>query len=489
MKKKLPALLLFCIPFLLAGHPPAIIEGDTQTFLEDVRIVGDLLLRGDLLFESDGKIPSTPSTKTTQDVTLYVRLTGDDANDCLTESSACYSIQEAIDRVPKEIHHVVTVDIGAGSFTAANIDGFSVGESGSFYINGVLSLATGLTGLSEGLPENSTSLNHHCTVTDDEGGWAVNELVGKIFVAAGEKRVIISNTSTVIAYAGGCIGITSYEIHDQKTVITSSGQGGYAGIETTNVTTLWPDKFIIRNLKKTDGTAMGFLMYAASGTLEYCYAAGQYWGYVIGQSPRVSRTLSCFAGASAMGGFFFQASGGIRLEDAAAELCVAVGGNAGMGFQIEQSVYVRVEQSFARNWDKAFAVSSVLHAHIHDSEGYDSFHGLLVDHKVGGNFSGCSNVWLESVFFYGNSVSGVTAENRSNLNLYGIQGTNTSAIGLQLGSGATLTHQAGQTLTITGASGDFSMDYGAQIPLPWSNLANPGDTVMNMMNGCRGETL
>ena len=481
MKKLLRASLLIAMAGLLLGSSPFVRTGG------DPQISGNVRFHNDVKFKTKG-FDERPATKTMDDLDLYVRTTGADTNDCLSAAKACLTIQEVIDRIPKEIHHAVVVDIGAGSFAAFNVNGFNIGETGTLDINGTLELASGLTGLNTGTFEDSAGPDYHQSNTDNEGGWVVDELVGKLLVwPTGYYRPIISNTATVVHYVGGDNrGNGDYTIQEQTTIITGAGIIGYAGVEVTNVLTLMPSSLTIRNLKDTSATTMGFLMYASSGTLERCYSAGQYFGFVLGQSPRVARTVDCFVGPCAVAGFYFQESGGVYLEDAAAERCVAVGAGAGSGFKFQQSIQIRADYIHSTGCDEGLTVESVGMVNIHYAEFDDNDNwGVLVDRTVSGNASSHSNVWLRSVDIDNNGTDGIRVTNEANVHIEGVTGTGNAIYGVYLRRGATLKRTV-HTCSITGGTADLSMDGGAS--LTWvTHLNGGGDTIINIDNGCRAE--
>ena len=105
MKKLLRASLLIAMAGLLLGSSPFVRTGG------DPQISGNVRFHNDVKFKTKG-FDERPATKTMDDLDLYVRTTGADTNDCLSAAKACLTIQEVIDRIPKEIHHAVVVDIG-----------------------------------------------------------------------------------------------------------------------------------------------------------------------------------------------------------------------------------------------------------------------------------------------------------------------------------------------------------------------------------------
>ncbi|KXH75406.1 MAG: hypothetical protein AM326_03380 [Candidatus Thorarchaeota archaeon SMTZ-45] len=466
--KRFTLFLIFCLPLLLGASSVRILTGD---------------LHG-----------GTIQKATDRNVTLYVRTTGNDVNDCLTTGNACLTIQEAISRIPKEIQHDVVVDIGEGSFAAFNVDGYNIDFNGNFDIQGTLGLVS-LSGTkpNSGTPSAVGSSDNHRYMDDTDHGldnWAVDELVGKLLDCSGPVgntgHPIIANTTTRIHYAGSETCLTSYEILEQKTVLTGTGGQSYAPIEITNVFSFWPNRFEIRNVKSTDSATIGILMYASSGTVERCYMSGKAYNYALGQSPRVARAADCYSGINIFGGFVFQQSGGVTVEDPAGERIVANNASTtGPAIYLMQSNTVRLKHAYGYNSGRVgLGIEAVQYALIEDSEFFDNTQsGVRVDTDQA-NLTiapdgAVSNVHLDTTVIHDNQ-DGVYATNGAIVQFYNTTGTGNSQHGVELVHGAKLTHMTGNTLT--GTSGDITLN-GGTTTHTWAEV-NAND-YYNSDNGCR----
>lgn len=173
--------------------------------------------------------------------TLYVDPTGNDGNGCTaTGTSACLTIQGAIDKIPKGlVKNPVTINVAAGTYAAATISGYtfdypSDSTVGSYiYILGTLANSTGLaTGSATGTASagSAGSAATFGTLTDAAATWTTNDLRGRFITTltgtgAGQTRVIASNTGTVITIAGvwtAPANLTTYAIQDSASIINTT---------------------------------------------------------------------------------------------------------------------------------------------------------------------------------------------------------------------------------------------------------------------------
>lgn len=198
------------------------------------------------------------STQTRADMTLYVRTTGNDSNDCLSTGAACLTIQEAVDRVPKIVKHVVTVDVGPGNFAGFYITGFRLEyPSGKFEVSGTLGEHTPGTGTATG----TATSGDKDTCTDSGQSWTGDELIGKMVLVAGEYRFIRDNDGTTIELVGtltaNCSG-KAYQLIEHDTILDSfPASNTYAYIEGYgNVTS---------TVSSTESTGIWVTEFAADG--------------------------------------------------------------------------------------------------------------------------------------------------------------------------------------------------------------------------------
>lgn len=183
--------------------------------------------------------PATSSNggATTAALTLYVSTTGSDSNACTASgSAACLTLQGALNKVPKDLQHVVTVNVGAGTFAGAYINGFNVGNpadpnnGASLKIIGTYTAATATTGSSSGTATSGTagSGSTHGTITQTGAGWTANQFAGKLVhtiagTGSAQYMPIVSNDATTITIAGtwtAPAASTTFEVLDWATVIS-----------------------------------------------------------------------------------------------------------------------------------------------------------------------------------------------------------------------------------------------------------------------------
>lgn len=196
---------------------PAVTEGDTQTFLGPIKVVGEI-------YKWVGGVLGTAAQATVAPITLYVETTGSDSNNCLTVGTACLTIQAAVNRIPKEVNHNVQITVGAGTFGGFVLAGFRVSAyPTTMIIEGTMAEPT----LGSGGKTNATSDavgGSTITLVDADGGWNVDELRGMSVQIGTARRVIRSNTASEITFAGtwsSSCNSKAYQILEQKTVITS----------------------------------------------------------------------------------------------------------------------------------------------------------------------------------------------------------------------------------------------------------------------------
>ncbi len=184
---------------------------------------------------------------TTGPVTLYVTSTGSDSAPG-TASQPFLTIQAALNSLPKIIRHLVTIQVGAGSFAGFNWEGFTIDDtyvSGAaagtdtianqvgIYIQGTYVASTLDAGTASGTLTGSTTgvaaTATYTVTTDSTQAWTVNALKGKLFhvtssTGIGNMFPITSNTATAITCASTtAVGAAStYSIKDCATIITSS---------------------------------------------------------------------------------------------------------------------------------------------------------------------------------------------------------------------------------------------------------------------------
>lgn len=150
-----------------------------------------------------GDVTDNPTYATQAALTYYVATTGSDNNPG-TEAAPFLTVQKAIDVLPKQIRHAVTINVGAGSFTGANITGFTVEQGGWIKVTGTL-IASTITGLQTGNPSTTATTGSNATgswgnLSVAGAGWTTDALRSKfVYISAGtgsgQIRAIVSNTN------------------------------------------------------------------------------------------------------------------------------------------------------------------------------------------------------------------------------------------------------------------------------------------------------
>lgn len=153
-----------------------------------------------------------PAGTTTAPLTVYVATTGNDAYACTQVSKPCLTIQAALDKIPKQPSHPVTVSVGAGTFKGAFVEGFRFNKlAGSLLLKGTYVAAAVATGVASGTFTSTTAGSGltWATGTMTGAGWTVNDLKGKLVQVTGgstadsrQVAVISSNTADTITVVG-----------------------------------------------------------------------------------------------------------------------------------------------------------------------------------------------------------------------------------------------------------------------------------------------
>lgn len=181
----------------------------------------------------------TGALETTEAMTLYVSPTGNDLNSGLTAEKACRTINGALNKVPKRVRHLVTIEVAAGNYDGFVISNFSFdplfdNSSCGIFVKGAMSATTELsqgtaTGTVTSTVTGSGTTGVYTTVTDATQNWAVDALKGKFLVytigATTTISLIVGNTATTISIAAivaGPANGTAYTICDAGVVINGT---------------------------------------------------------------------------------------------------------------------------------------------------------------------------------------------------------------------------------------------------------------------------
>lgn len=291
--------------------------GGEQQFPGPVRVYGDI-------YSNDRGIDKIAITKTTADITLYVAAAGNDSNDGLTAGNALLTIQAAIDKIPDNILHAVTINVGAGNFAAFAVRNKLIGG----YLNQPATYQFTITGadpinytpVGGGTGSGTATGGTTSTLIDAGQAWAANELRGKLVYVNSSWLFIRSNDATsleTIGISSSTMNGKAYVIQDLSTVINTAQSygtissciylenvhghmGSYAAINiskfktsgattTHAVYTAGAEAFLTYISALPSGSSFGFAIYNNSGQVgaENCCIVGGTNGFRI----RYSRSI------------------------------------------------------------------------------------------------------------------------------------------------------------------------------------------------------
>jgi hypothetical protein len=138
------------------------------------------------------------------------------------------TIQAAINSVPLNAIHTITIDVAAGNYAGIDVRGRNL--AGSMYINGTQGTATPATGPASGTATSGT--NRSLTLT--AAGWTTGDLEGKFIEitsgqGAGQHLIIADNDTDTIRTAGifnpAPNGTSVFSITEPTTIFTSGTSG------------------------------------------------------------------------------------------------------------------------------------------------------------------------------------------------------------------------------------------------------------------------
>lgn len=182
-------------------------------------------------------------TVTTGSITSYVATTGNDSTGNGTSGAPYATLQKALDVLPRTDRYSVLINMGAGNFAGATIDGFEIRSApdistgyGVMEIRGTMTLVTPAGGTGSGTISGYSAASGAtpAVVTDSGQAWVVDELKGKFLVLQsgtgypGTESTppilpIVNNTATTLTVLGPTTAIgATYQIQDQGTWITSA---------------------------------------------------------------------------------------------------------------------------------------------------------------------------------------------------------------------------------------------------------------------------
>jgi len=298
---------------------------------------GNRLSRGNFL-----RIPAYQTAGTGAQNYFVDGTNGNDSNNCTASgTSACATIQGAVNRIPKLIRDGVVVSVAAGTYGCFYFTGFreDLGiqqSTGGVLFNGALANITPATGTATGTATGGTAGSGATfgTLVDGAQTWTVNDLRGHLVVITGgtgngQVRVISSNTATTITVVGTWTapnGTSTYVIQDPSVIINTACATPPTGINgaLANVASIWfagnnisyrTNAITVQNFKFTSASGIGVTVLDSS-TYTFNQAVmslpGGSGGISSGvqSNPRLTVTNVSYAGAGgahflAMGGGFF----------------------------------------------------------------------------------------------------------------------------------------------------------------------------------------
>ncbi len=166
-----------------------------------------------LLATTPGPTPPGTISATIANVDTYVTAAGSNSNPC-SVTLPCATPQYALNKIPKFLRHRAILHLAAGSYPGFYVSGFAVDPSAQqttsgVMVDGALANATLATGSATGTLTSATagSQDVYATATVTGAGFTTNNLVGHFLnitsgAGAGQIRVILSNTSSVITLQG-----------------------------------------------------------------------------------------------------------------------------------------------------------------------------------------------------------------------------------------------------------------------------------------------
>ena len=199
-----------------------------------------------------------PASYTTADTVRWAGPVGNDNNDCLYPHTPCRTIGGALNKSPKNLRHLLTIKVAAGSYPGFIISGFRVdgatqAATAGLLIDGQLANITPTTSTATGTATAGSAGSNTTfgTLTDSGKTWTVNDpaIVGKYVsilggTGAGQVAVVVSNTATVLTIAGSWVSPvagSTYALQASTVNITTSvpqvvkPQGGLATVPAAGV--------------------------------------------------------------------------------------------------------------------------------------------------------------------------------------------------------------------------------------------------------------
>lgn len=206
---------------------------------------------------SRGNLLRKPEYQTYNSLAFFAdSATGNDNSSCTSAAAPCATVQGVINKIPKLIHHPVTIDLAAGNYAGFMINSFtfdpaSVTNGAYIWIRSTLKTWTGIaTGTATGTATAGSAGSNATfgTLTDGANTWTVDNLRGYILettggTGSGQFKVIESNTATAITIVGTFSPApdvtTTYAIRDWDAVVnTAQNQSAQPNVAAANSTSV-----------------------------------------------------------------------------------------------------------------------------------------------------------------------------------------------------------------------------------------------------------
>ena len=447
-----------------------------------------LVFSGDVDFEGTviGVLPDgvlTESGTSPTGITYYVSSTGSDDNDCLAAGAgACATVQAAIDKIPHVVRRRYNINVQSGTYAGFQIQGRHFTNPAVASAEGSIKIYGGYSACSvsdiggSGTTSGTIDSGDQFSFTDSSQTWAVNGLRGLFVTSGGFYGHIVENTATSLKVVGrnsaGFDNGETYQIYKHGTTI---------GGQPSGVTAIVTLNDISGSTERTD------VYYVELSTL--AFATGTFSGPVI-EARYVSRVRlgnltfgtggTCGFGVYAkqvdmlvLGGSLYCktcAPGGFIFEDVA--YFDGTAGLAGVDIGTFGPEAAFTFKDCGRLVDLNLYIDDIGTGNCADFYGHQI---VSPDHITCIAADGDGILATEgTVFVRGGYADGST-----------FVGTGNGGYGVSVSPMSSFVFNG--TPTITGTSGDITLDNGATSLVWGTAFAGDGDVVVNSSALCRAQ--
>jgi hypothetical protein len=453
----------------------------------------DLALDSRGVMISPGSYVTAETYATTAAMTLNVDPTGNNNNACTsTGTGACLTIQGALNKVPKLLRHLVTINIAAGTYGSFFVSGFTCDmgvqqTAAGLLIDGLAAFtnSTIASGSATGTATSGTAggTSTFGSLTKTAAGWTVNDLSGRFITitggtGSGQTRVISSNTATVITITGDWTApdaTSTYAIQDPGVIINTavSTPSPISGTSTNQAAVLISGNqcgtrtnlLVLRGIRAAPTTGSGLVFSDSSAcllTLSQMRPGGTNRGIFVGGLPQTaggvltaqdvdSSSSATIAAVSVTGSTKFGATR-FRGHDGQGVVQVDSGARAGLVEIDGQAVHIGVDVGSASACGQASMIASRI---VGNGGGSDIGVriGTVVTQSICPSFVVVSDLAVSSLT---NAVT--VAGSGASADITTLTGSTSNSVFLAL-SGGSIWFQSSGT-TATGGVADVSIDPG-----------------------------